>query len=142
MDKTAILTRLTALSSTHESVLANVQSRVLAGQAPTPFDPARLTFAGVTLSPSGWETVARIERGAAQVDALFTAARRELSFEGDLLATATAQHQGTPQHISEAMDSLNADIASLTATLALKSVRFQWSWSPLRIGEIFYASRH
>jgi hypothetical protein len=42
------------------------------------------------------------------------------------------QHQGTPQRISEAMASLNADIASLTAMLAAKSVTFQYSLLPAK----------
>jgi hypothetical protein len=130
MTKEAILTRLTALSSAHETVLANVRTHVLAGQAPTPFDPAHLTFAGVTLSPGEWEMVSRIERTAAEVDALISDARRELSFEGDRLNSAVAQHQGTPELIAQLMTNLNADIASLTAMLALKSVTFQWSLLP------------
>jgi hypothetical protein len=48
------------------------------------------------------------------------------------LATATAQHQGTPQRISEAMANVNADIASITAALATKSVTFQWSLLPAK----------
>jgi hypothetical protein len=132
MTKTEILTRLTALSSAHETVLGNVRARVLAGQAGTPFDPARLTFAGVTLSPSGWEMVSRIERTAAEVDALISTCRRELSFDGDMGATAVAQHQGTPERISAAMSNLNSDIASLTVMLATKSVTFQWSLLPAK----------
>jgi hypothetical protein len=45
------------------------------------------------------------------------------------------QHQGTPQRISEAMASLNADIASLTAMLAAKSVTFQYSLLPAKYGD-------
>src|SRR5687767_5737667 len=103
MSKAAILTALTGLESTHGSVLADVRGRILAGQAGSPYDASRLLFAGVTLSPSEWAMVSRIERLSSEVDALFATARRELSFEGDELATAVERHQSTPQRIHEAM---------------------------------------
>jgi hypothetical protein len=132
MTKTALLTAIAALATANESVLADVRGRVLAGQAGTPYDASRPLFAGVTLSPSGWAMVSRIERTAAEVDALIAGARRELANDGDVGATAVERHQGTPQAIGERMSSLNADISSLTGELALKSVSFSWSLLPER----------
>jgi hypothetical protein len=132
MTRSEILTRLTALSSTHESVLGNIRSRSLRPQPSTPFDPSRPLLLDVTLSPDAWRTAGRIEQRGAEIDALFADARRELGFSGDMLAEATARHQGTPERISEGMASLNADIASLTAALAAKSVTFVWASLPSR----------
>lgn len=128
MTKEGILTALSGLATTHGSTLADIRARNLAGQAGA--DPGHPLFAGVTLSPSEWQTVGRIQRLAGEVDALFSAAQRELGSSGDALASAVAQHQGTSQRITEAMASLNADIARLTAALSLKSVSFSWSLLP------------
>jgi hypothetical protein len=127
MDRTALLSAISSLATTHATVLSDIRTHVVAGQAGTPYDPSRLTFAGATLSPAAWRTVGRIELKGAEVDALISTCRRELSNSGDALASAVAAHQGTPQRIAEAMANVNADIASITAALALKSVSFSWS---------------
>jgi hypothetical protein len=132
MTKAQILTAISSLASANETVLGNVRTHALNGQAGTPFDPARPTFAGVTLSPSDWQTVGRIERTAAEVDSRIATVRRELNGDGGSQDIAVQQHQDAPQRIAEAMANLNSDIAAITSALLAKSVTFQWSLLPER----------
>jgi hypothetical protein len=130
-----ILARLTTLQTTHGATLSAIRVRSLAPQpAADPEDPP--TFAGVSLAPSTWELISQIEKLVGEVDHYFRSARETLSGASgrplDSLATAVARHQGTPATIETAMVNLNANVTSLTAALALRSVTFQWSLLPLK----------